>query len=151
MKAESVRICAVIFGLVICAAAQDLAPMLLGAKPPVLLAFGCFTGVPTAIAAGLFEDALGGVPFGCSAAFFAVAALLARFARRPRTDVAAMAVTVAAAGAHQFWIAIWGGGRATVAMAAGAMLAAAILAPLAASLVALARRRIGIDFKRDRR
>ena len=82
MKTDLTRICAVLLGLVVFAAAQDLSPTLFGTKAPLLLVFGCLAGVPAAIGAGLFADALGGLPFGCSAVFFALAALLVRAAKR---------------------------------------------------------------------
>ena len=105
MKADLTRLCAALFGLVVCAAAQDLAPTLLGAKPPLLLLFGCLAGIPTAIGAGLFTDALGGLPFGCSALFFLAVALFVRLARP-----AALVGVMLAAGLYQLWIALWGGG-----------------------------------------
>ena len=103
MKADLVRLCAALLGLVACAAAQDLAPTLLGAKPPLLLLFGCLAGIPTAIGAGLFTDALGALPFGCSALFFLAVALFVRLMRP-----AALVVVMFAAGLYQLWVALWG-------------------------------------------
>ena len=146
MKANLTRICAALLGLVVCAAAQDISPAILGAKPPFLLVFGCFAGIPAAIGAGLFADALGGLPFGCSAVFYAIAALAARLARSMSIGVAILAAV-----AYQLWIALWSDGGRTAHALAGALAAAAILAPVASALVRLARRRIGLDIREDER
>ena len=144
MKADLTRLCAALFGLVVCAAAQDLAPTLLGAKPPLLLLFGCLAGIPTAIAAGLFTDALGNLPFGCSALFFLAVALFVRLVRP-----AALVGVMLAAGLYQLWIALWGGTALSFRALLGALAAAAVLAPFLQALLRLARRRIGIDVKGD--
>lgn len=144
MKADLVRLCAALFGLVVCAAAQDLAPTLLGAKPPLLLIFGCLAGIPTAIAAGLFTDALGNLPFGCSALFFLAVALLVRLVRP-----AALVGVMLAAGLYQLWIALWGDAVLSLRALLSALVAAAVLAPFMLALLRLARRRIGIDVKGD--
>ena len=144
MKADLSRLCAALLGLVVCAAAQDLAPTLFGAKPPLLLLFGCLAGIPTAIGAGLFTDALGGLPFGCSALFFLAVALFVRFVRP-----AALVGVMLAAGLYQFWIALWGGTALSPRSLLGALAAAAVLAPFMLALIRLARRRIGIDMKGD--
>ena len=144
MKADLVRLCAALLGLVVCAAAQDLAPTLLGAKPPLLLIFGCLAGIPTAIVAGLFTDALGALPFGCSALFFLAVALFVRLVRP-----AALVGVMLAAGLYQLWIALWGGTALPLRALLGALAAAAILAPFLQALLRLSRRRIGIDVKGD--
>ena len=144
MKADLSRLCAALLGLVVCAAAQDLAPALLGAKPPLLLLFGCLAGIPTAIGAGLFTDALGGLPFGCSALFFLAVALFVRLVRP-----AALVGVMLAAGLYQRWIALWGGTVFSPRPLLGALAAAAVLAPFMLALLRLARRRIGIDMKGD--
>ena len=144
MKADLTRLCAALFGLVVCAAAQDLAPTLLGAKPPLLLIFGCLAGIPTAIVAGLFTDALGALPFGCSALFFLAIALFVRFVRP-----VALAGVILAAGLYQHWIALWGDAALSLRPLLGALAAAAVLAPFMLALLRLARRRIGIDVKGD--
>ena len=144
MKTDLSRLCAALLGLVVCAAAQDLAPTLFGAKPPLLLLFGCLAGIPTAIGAGLFTDALGGLPFGCSALFFLAVALFVRFVRP-----AALVGVMLAAGLYQFWIALWGGTDLSPRSLLGALAAAAVLAPFMLALIRLARRRIGIDMKGD--
>jgi predicted MFS family arabinose efflux permease len=104
VRTEAAKICAALLGLVVCAAAQDLAPCILGAKPPVLLLFGCCAGIPAAIGAGLFADALGGLPFGCSAFFYAVAALAVRFLPRSLAIITAILFAAAA-----LFTALWGG------------------------------------------
>ena len=144
MKADLARLCAALLGLVVCAAAQDLAPTLLGAKPPLLLLFGCLAGIPAAIGAGLFTDALGALPFGCSALFFLAVALFVRFVRP-----AALVGVMLAAGLYQLWIALWGGTTLSPRSLLGAWAAAAVLAPFLQALLRLARRRIGIDVKGD--
>ena len=144
MKADLVRLCAALLGLVVCAAAQDLAPTLLGAKPPLLLLFGCLAGIPTAIGAGLFTDALGALPFGCSALFFLAVALLVRLVRP-----AALVGVMLAAGLYQLWVALWGDAAVSLRPLLGALAMAAVLAPLMLALIQLARRRIGIDVKGD--
>ena len=140
MKTDLTRICAVLLGLVVFAAAQDLSPSLLGAKVPLLLVFGCFAGVPAAIGAGLFADALSGLPFGCSAAFFAAAALLARAVKRSP----GLSATVAA-GLYPLWLALWTGRTFAWAPVAVAALFALALAPFMAALLRLVRRRIGLN------
>ena len=144
MKADLVRLCAALLGLVVCAAAQDLAPTLLGAKPPILLLFGCLVGIPTAIGAGLFTDALGALPFGCSALFFLAVALIVRLVRP-----AALVIAMLAAGLYQLWVALWSDAAFSLRALLGALAAAAVLAPLMLALLRLARRRIGIDVKGD--
>ena len=145
MKADLARLCAALFGLVVCAAAQDLAPTLLGAKPPLLLLFGCLAGITTAIGAGLFTDALGALPFGCSALFFLAIALFVRLVRP-----AALVGVMLAAGLYQLWIALWSDAALSLRALLGALAAAAILAPFMLALLRLARRRIGIDVKGDK-
>ena len=140
MKTDLTRICAVLLGLVVFAAAQDLSPTLFGTKAPLLLVFGCLAGVPAAIGAGLFADALGGLPFGCSAVFFALAALLARAAKR-----APVVAVTAVAGLYPLWLALWDGRAFAWASVAAAALFALPLAPLMAALLRLARRRIGLN------
>ena len=144
MKADLTRLCAALLGLVVCAAAQDLAPTLFGAKPPLLLLFGCLAGIPTAIGAGLFTDALGALPFGCSALFFLAVALFVRLARP-----AALVGVMLAAGLYQLWIALWGDAALSLRAFLGALAAAIVLAPFLQALIRLARRRIGIDVKGD--
>ena len=144
MKTDFARLCAALLGLVVCAAAQDLAPTLLGAKPPLLLIFGCLAGIPTAIVAGLFTDALGALPFGCSALFFLAVALFVRLVRP-----AALVGVMLAAGFYQLWIALWSDAALSLRALLGALAAAAVLAPFMQALLRLARRRIGIDVKGD--
>ena len=104
VKTNLVKIFAAFTGLLTLAAAQDLAPVAFGAKPPLLLVFGCIAGAPVAVAAGLFADALGGLPFGCSAVFFLAAALLSRFLKS-----FAFLVAILSAALYQVWLGIWGG------------------------------------------
>ena len=148
MKTDITRLCAAALGIVFCAAAQDISPLMLGVKPPFLLALGCFAGIPTAIVAGLFADALGSMPFGCSAAYFAIVAAAVRFALRGWA--AKVACVIVAAGLYQSWIALWFGVSTSIEAVAGALLAAAVVAPAMYVAVRVARRWIGIDFDRRR-
>ena len=59
MRTEFIKTLAAIAGIVILATMQDLIPAAYGAKPPFLLMFSCFAGVPTAIVAGLLTDKTG--------------------------------------------------------------------------------------------
>lgn len=104
MRTEFVKTLAAIAGIVILATMQDLIPAAYGAKPPFLLMFSCFAGVPTAIVAGLFVDALSGISFGCSAVFYVVAALLVRYFKS-----SAFLIVVISAALYQVWIIMWGG------------------------------------------
>ena len=124
VKTELVKIFAAFTGLLTIAAMQDLAPAMFGAKPPLLLMFGCIAGAPAAIAAGLFADALGGLPFGCSAIFFLAAALLSRFLKP-----FAFLVAILSAALYQVWLGIWGG-NAPFITAYVAFAYAAVLFPL---------------------
>jgi hypothetical protein len=103
---------------------QDLAPATFGVKPPLLLMFACIAGAPAAIAAGLFTDTLGGLPFGCSAVFFLAAALLSRF-----LESFAFLVAILSAALYQVWLGIWGG-NAPFITAYVAFAYAAVLFPL---------------------
>ena len=142
MKADVTRLLAALLGLVVCAAAQDISPAMFGAKAPILLAFGCLAGIPTALFAGLLNDVLGAMPFGCSAMFFLAAAVFTRLAR-----TSAVPTVVLCAVAHQVWASIWGGGMGALSL--GGMLvafvSALVLAPAMRAGLHLARRRIGID------
>ena len=144
MRANLVKVCAVLLGLIVCAAAQDLSPTLLGVKPPFLLVFGCVAGIPAAVGAGLFTDALGGLPFGCSAVFYALSALLTRLLRPM-----AVVIVLLAAAVYQLWVALWRVGDDTLYAFSGAALAAAVLSPLASVAIRLARRRIGLDAREE--
>lgn len=96
MRTEYAKTFAAVAGLVILASLQDIVPAVHGAKPPFLLMFSCFAGVPTAVAAGLFADALSGISFGCSAVFYVAAALLVRYFKP-----FAFPIAVVAAALHQ--------------------------------------------------
>ena len=139
MKTELTKAAAAATGLVILAAAQDIFPVVFGAKPPFLLVFGCIAGIPTAIAAGLFADALSDLPFGCSALFFVAASLAAR-----HLGAAAYLATVAAAALYQLWLIAWGGDM-PVSSSCTALAYAAILYPATCMAVRGAKRRAGID------
>lgn len=146
MKAELVRICAIILGVVAFAAAQDVLSTVLDAKPPLLLAFGCVAGVPAAVVAGLFSDVLGGLPFGCSAVFFLAASLLVRLFRS-----ASLAMATGAAVAYQLWLALWGVTEMTGRFACGSLLMAALSVPPMFALMGFARAHAGLDDGRGAR
>ena len=144
VRTDLTKTCAALLGLIVCAAMQDLSPTILGVKPPFLLIFGCFAGIPTAVGAGLFTDALGGLPFGCSAVFYAVTALLARLLK-----AMAMAVAILAAVVYQLWVALWSDGGNTMCSLSGAAITAVLLSPLAFAVVQTVRRRIGLDTEKE--
>jgi hypothetical protein len=139
VKTEVAKICAILLGLVVFAAVQDMSGTVFGAKPPVLLVFGSFAGVPAAIAAGLFADALGDMPFGCSAALFALTAVCIR--KAPAT--APFCVSSAAA-LHGIWISVWGGAAGLPATAAGVSMAL-LLAPVMARFIEAMRKHAGLE------
>ena len=139
VKTEAVKICAVTLALLFLAAAQDLAPAVSGAKPPLLLLFGCVAGVPAAVSAGLFTDALSGLPFGCSVAFYIVSALLIRALRR-----CAFLIAVLSAALYQVWLAVWGG-DSPMRSAIAAFAFAAVLYPAVCAALRSAKRLIGIN------
>ena len=139
MRTNLVKICAATVALMILAAVQDLSPAIFGAKPPLLLLFGCIAGVPAAIVAGLFTDALSDLPFGCSAVFYLAAALAVRFLKR-----SAFLAAVLSAALYQAWLAMWGGG-APVRSAYAAFAYAVALYPAACAMLVSAKRHIGIE------
>lgn len=139
MRTNLVKICAATVALMILAAVQDLSPAIFGAKPPLLLLFGCIAGVPAAIGAGLFTDALSGQPFGCSAVFYLVAALAVRFLKQ-----CAFLTAVVSAALYQVWLAMWGG-DAPMLSAYAAFAYAVVLYPVACAMLCSAKRHIGIE------
>lgn len=139
VKTEIVKICAAVSALVVLAAAQDLSPLAFGAKPPLLFVLGCTAGAPVAIGAGLFADALSGLPFGCSAAFFLGAALLVRFLKP-----FAFPVTVLSAALYQVWMSLWGG-DAPLQSAYAAAAYAAVLYHIAHLALRSVKRHAGIE------
>ena len=139
MKTESVKICVTIAILIVLAAAQDMAPCAFAVKPPLLLVFGCTAGAPAAAAAGFFTDALGGLPFGCSAVFFVAAALLCRVSK-----TLAFPAVVAAAGAYQVWLLLWGGNVPLHSIYASVAYVC-VLFPAAKAVFVPFKRHLGID------
>ena len=107
-------------------------PAIYGAKPPLLLVFGCIAGAPVAVAAGLFADALGGLPFGCSAVFFLAAALLSRFLRP-----FAFPAAIISAALYQIWLGIWGGDAPFASAYVAAGLAAIMHPPVRKAFLAV--------------
>lgn len=141
VKTEIVKICAAVAGILALAAAQDLSPSAFGTKPPLLLVFGCIAGVPAAVAAGLFADALGGLPFGCSAAFFLAAALFTRFMKS-----FAFPAAIVSAAMYQLWLLLWGGNVPLHAIYA-TVVYAAIIFPAMQMAMSSAKLHTGIDMR----
>lgn len=139
MKTEFVKICAAFTAILALAAVQDISPSVFGTKPPLLLIFGCIAGVPAAIGAGLFADALSGLPFGCSAVYFLAAALAVRFARR-----FAFLITVLSSALYQIWLAMWGGDTPMQSAYAAFGIAVALY-PAACAILHLVKRHAGIE------
>ena len=142
VKTEFVKICAAVAGIVALAAAQDLMPTALGTKPPFLLVFGCLSGAPASVAAGLFADALGGLPFGCSAAFFLTVTLLVRCLKS-----FAFLVTAVSAAIYQIWLLVWGENVPLHSMYAAAAYAV-ILFPVMRKAIISIKLHTGIDGQR---
>jgi len=139
VRTDLVKICAATIALMVLAAVQDLSPAVFGAKPPLLLLFGCIAGVPAAIGAGLFADALSGLPFGCSAVFYLIAALAVRLLRQFSFLTAVMSAAL-----YQAWLAMWGG-DAPMQSAYAALACAVVLYPAACAMLCSAKRHIGIE------
>ena len=144
VKTEIAKICAAASALVALAAAQDLSPMAFGTKPPLLLVLGCVAGAPVAIGAGLFADALSGLPFGCSAAFFLGASLLVRFLKP-----FAFPAAILSAALYQIWMAMWGGDM-PLRSAYAAAACAAVLYPMACRVLRSVKRNAGIETVRGK-
>lgn len=138
MRTDFVKICAATAALLFLAAVQDLSPVIFGAKPPLLLMFGCIAGIPAAIGAGLFTDALSGLPFGCSTVFYVAAALAVRFLRQ-----FAFLTAVLSAALYQIWLAVWGG-DASVHSAYPAFACALLLYPVACMALNSVKHHAGI-------
>ena len=139
MKTELAKICVAAAALLSIAAVQDVSPVIFGIKPPLLLLFGCIAGVPAAIGAGLFTDALSDLPFGCSAVFFLASALTVRFMKS-----FAFTATVLCAALYQAWLAMWGG-ETSVQSAYAALACAAILQPVMRAAILSVKRHAGIE------
>jgi hypothetical protein len=139
VNTELVKICAGLSSLLFLAAMQDLAPATFGVKPPLLLMFACIAGAPAAIAAGLFTDTLGGLPFGCSAIFYLVAALLSRLFKP-----FAFLIAVVSAALYQGWLLLWGE-SITLYTFYIAIAYAIILFPLAQLVFFPVKKHLGID------
>lgn len=136
MKTSLVQIVFTLLCTVFAAALQDMAPSFGGVKPPFLLALALFAaaaerrpdardgraaprhpllaarGLPCALLAGAFEDALSGFPAGCAAGFFVLAYAGARLlrdtARALRPAARGLVTVTAAAPLHELWLATWG-------------------------------------------
>lgn len=126
--------------LVLGAGAEEALPKLLGVGFPVLLVAVQYvsTRLPRvaatlfAIAAGVMEDALSGLPPMTSASYFLVSAVLVR---RAEASVLPVLLTYPV---YQLWLAIWVGGigagicwRVLLAAPAGALTAGAVIPLLA--------------------
>lgn len=109
MKNELLTFLAILFAVIIGGAAEELLPKFAGVGVPVLLSI-CLVGATgksvfasgvLALASGVFEDALCGLPFFLSASYFLAGAALMRFGGVSR----ALAVLVYPC--YQLWLAVW--------------------------------------------
>ena len=141
---------AIVLGTVISTAAQDMSPALAGVKPPIVAAAMLFTAftapLPLSLAAaavaGLFVDALAGVPALCATSLMPLFTLGVHFTRgsfnEASAPVAGACVTTAAAVLCEIWLSICGfsaaGTELLVRMCAASMLAAPVGAAIFAFL-----------------
>lgn len=109
MKRNAVELAVALLALVAGGAAEEILPRAFFAGAPVLMSAAAYfasrrgplPGILFAVAAGAFEDALGGLPWATSVSFFvALAALIKSF----RLHVACAAPAYAA---YQVWLWIW--------------------------------------------
>ena len=120
MKNSVVQMVSIVFGTVLAATAQDMSPALAGVKPPVVAAGVLFMAfhVPlslslsAAFVAGLFLDALAGLPALCATSLMPLLALVihllqARADLRP-TVVFGACATLLAAAIGEVWLAVCG-------------------------------------------
>jgi len=135
MKNEVVQLTIAAMALVAGGAAEELLPKAAGVGFPVLLMYSIFLATRRntrslfmfAVAAGAAEDALSGLPFATSIAFFAMAAAFVHTTGLVRSALA-LAYPV-----YQIWLRMWcadlhGGvfGRFLAAFPAGVATAAAV-------------------------
>ena len=159
MKTSFVQITALVFGLVIAAAAQDFLPAFVGVKPPLLSAVVLFAALrlplpailAVAVAAGLLCDALAGLAPCCATAILPLLGLAASYARAgtrgvPSSIVGAVCMGIAAV-CSEVWISLAGVSsnfsplvRLCAALPMGMALGAALF-PLLAAIV----EHIGLD------
>ena len=139
----------IVFGTVIAVSLQDLSPALVGVKPPVVAAAALFLAfhVPLAVAlgvafaAGLFVDALAGVPALCSTSLLPLLTLGVHFicvrnGERPSATVGA-GVTLVAAAVGETWLALCGFADMDTGMLVRCSAAAALAIPVGAATFAL--------------
>lgn len=109
MKSECAYLMFAVVVLVLCGAAEELFPKLLGVGFPFLFCATVWFAVRTtstaafvfALAAGTAEDALAGLPFVTSTSYFVLAVFATRFFRLP--DVLAPCFYFG----YQFWLWLW--------------------------------------------
>lgn len=107
MKDDLAELALALMALAVGGAAEELLPRCCGIGFPVLLAAtvffarsrGAAVRLAFAAAAGVFEDALSGLPVGTSAVFFMLVAFLARHA--------AVAWALVAYPLYEVWLAAW--------------------------------------------
>ena len=160
MKNSAVQIVSLVFGNVLAVAMQDLAPAFAGVKPPFVVAVTLFTAfhaplalaLPAAFVAGLFTDALAGVPAFCATSLLPLLTLGAHFLRTgmtaPPSAAIGMCVTAAAAALGETWLAVCGFADADTGLLVRVCAAGVAAAPVGAMLFALLPplgRKIGLE------
>lgn len=145
MKTRAVQTLFILLCLTLAAALQEISGTFAGVKPPLLLALAlhwAFTDrrrdeeqyrndegpslpdarwVPSVAFAGAFEEALSGLPGGCTVGCFLLMGVMARVARSaakplPHGLLGIVALAVAAP-LHEIWLAMWevtGGASTTI-------------------------------------
>ena len=149
MKNSAVQTVSFVFGTVIAVAAQDLWPTFAGVKPPFVIAAVLFTAyhapftmaLAMAFVAGLFVDALAGLPALCATSLLPLLAigahfLHARLGGRPSAATGACA-TLLAAILGEVWLAMCGIDATETGLPIRICAAAAIATPIGAHTFAL--------------
>lgn len=135
MKKDIVHLVYALVALVLCSAAEELVPPVLGVGVPFLLPAAVYCalnrkpveGLLFALAAGAAEDSLSSLPLAASVCFFVVTCALLRGFKLPA------ALAVAAYPLYQLWVWIWLG----PAMQGGVILRMLAAVPVGAATLAL--------------
>ena len=149
MKNRAVQIISFVFGIVLATAMQDLSPSFAGVKPPFVIAAILFMAflapLPLALVvaavAGLFVDALTGLPVLCATSFLPLLALGSHFVRKGLPEVPSPMVgaisTLVAAAIGEVWLTICGFSAVGTELFVRVCAAALLAAPAGAALFAL--------------